>query len=569
MFFDQDASIISIPGTIISIPGTTKQALVTSFTRQLLQQQGAQLPRWGIRSLLPGDCIVAVNGRPVSDLGDMAAACSVFRTCGRYLSLLVWRSSSVLRQAVSATQLAVGSQTASIAAEAAAEAIRAVLYAQLPYPPQQHGPTLSQVAATTASTTGKHGIATFPSIAWRTHYSAPKNMLFRDVDTGRLGLEYADDEFADPDEGKRSALFLPRIEAAQFRDWLRQRKAAWRKSYEVHTLTTDEERIQEEICVRSSQDEEGGRMSSSVPVNFWSPRGYADLQHWLVDSTAKWKQRYSWNKRKRQRLEEDCHSMITLDDPFADWLRVRKNQWKVQRRKRQRLEGSVHSNIESTPMSIDSSEASFASPQLTKKRKSPPVTSPTSVVQLQQVSFPDYTRTQQKPELVLIDALLEEEERERKALETRPPVDISFLFEEGLGCPDDVVVHCFQYLDPLEHGKLLSINKKTRTALMKRNKVWRKLMPAHWKLPRRPRKPWYELYRTQLRDEKERSRKRWDDLLSKAAGILLKGDQLQKIEKLVSEAERDFNYDVNYTSGVVCERNSLLNLAVIHQRHSK
>ena len=49
--------------------------------------------------------------------------------------------------------------------------------------------------------------------------------------------------------------------------------------------------------------------------------------------------------------------------------------------------------------------------------------------------------------------------------------------------------------------------------------------------------------------------------------ILLKGDHFQSIEKLVVEAERSSNFDVNYASGVVCERNSLLNLATIHKRH--
>lgn len=42
---------------------------------------------------------------------------------------------------------------------------------------------------------------------------------------------------------------------------------------------------------------------------------------------------------------------------------------------------------------------------------------------------------------------------------------------------------------------------------------------------------------------------------------------LQKIEKLVQKGEEDFGFNVNYVSPVVCERNSILNLAVIHQRH--
>jgi hypothetical protein len=47
----------------------------------------------------------------------------------------------------------------------------------------------------------------------------------------------------------------------------------------------------------------------------------------------------------------------------------------------------------------------------------------------------------------------------------------------------------------------------------------------------------------------------------------VKGDHLQKIEKLVIKGENDFGFDANYVSPVVCERNCLLNLAVVHKRH--
>jgi ankyrin repeat protein len=70
-----------------------------------------------------------------------------------------------------------------------------------------------------------------------------------------------------------------------------------------------------------------------------------------------------------------------------------------------------------------------------------------------------------------------------------------------------------------------------------------------------------------LDKEREQHQKRWDDLLLKCAAALLSGDLLHKIEKLVENAEKDFGFDVNYVSGVVCERNSILNLAVIHNRH--
>jgi ankyrin repeat protein len=70
-----------------------------------------------------------------------------------------------------------------------------------------------------------------------------------------------------------------------------------------------------------------------------------------------------------------------------------------------------------------------------------------------------------------------------------------------------------------------------------------------------------------LRREQHDCQKRWDDLLLKCYAVLLKGDHLQKIEKLVFKGEAAFGFDANYVSPVVCERNCLLNLAVIQQRH--
>jgi hypothetical protein len=74
------------------------------------------------------------------------------------------------------------------------------------------------------------------------------------------------------------------------------------------------------------------------------------------------------------------------------------------------------------------------------------------------------------------------------------------------------------------------------------------------------------MYITKIRAEEEASRKHSDDLLVKAGAIIDKGDLLTKFEKLVVKAERDFSFNVNYTSGTVLERNSLLNWAVINKR---
>jgi hypothetical protein len=385
------------------------------------------------------------------------------------------------------------------------------------------------------------------------------NPLFRDPTNSAEPIRYIDDEYEyDPQEGLRAQLFLKRIDSdsSNFSGWLQERKLQWRSNYKVYTLQQD--------FVRD-ESQEIARDDSYGQVDFWTLQGYASFQHWLLASTTKWKQSYSWNQRKRKRLEKDCEEVVNLSThSFKKWLSVRGNQWKILRRRRQRQK------LEACPCSMANHGGPMAmdvdSPENPSGKTTLPMEgSPTSVAVILPVI---YERTVVRSELFVIDAMLEDQQqRERKdALQREQRVDISFLFDATVGCPDDVITHLLSYLDPQEHGKLLSFSSKTRAALMKREEVWRQLCPDHWTLPRRPRKPWYELYLTQLKDETQRQRKCWDDLLSRASTILLKGDHLQTIEKLVTEAERDFRFDVNYSSGVVCERNSLLNLAVIHQR---
>jgi len=79
--------------------------------------------------------------------------------------------------------------------------------------------------------------------------------------------------------------------------------------------------------------------------------------------------------------------------------------------------------------------------------------------------------------------------------------------------------------------------------------------------------PWHRLYLTKIRQEEETARKQSDDVLLKAAPIIFKADKLLQIQKLIRAAKKKFDFNFDYTSGVVCERNSLLNLAVINRRH--
>lgn len=168
----------------------------------------------------------------------------------------------------------------------------------------------------------------------------------------------------------------------------------------------------------------------------------------------------------------------------------------------------------------------------------------------------------------VIDAFLQDRERQNRSFRVRqPPFDIALLLSPVHNAPDDVVVHFMEFLQVSEQHALLVLNKSLRKCLIERPDVWRSLCPTKWKLPRRPRKAWHELYFGTLRAERDLAKKKLDDLLERAAQLLFKGDCLHALEKMVVHAEKELSFDINYCSGVVCERNSLLNLATIHKRH--
>lgn len=362
------------------------------------------------------------------------------------------------------------------------------------------------------------------------------NPLFRDPTTGNP-LPYDDNDTNDWDPDEHAQNFLHPHCTTDFSSWLADRKRKWKSTYKVYPYTqTWIEEAEKVIVVKK----EWNRSDLSVPIDFWSSQGFDTFHQWMNTSKIRWKRSYSWNKQKRRRIEDDINEIVRLEDGvnFAEWLRIRKNQWLVQRRKRQRerLSDSVV-------------EAHSASQHIHIK------------------NAPHDTILHEAPELVLIDDMLEEKERENRKKKEIPPFDVVRFMDPVEGCPDDVLVHCLSFLPVMGHGKLLCISKKTRNDLEMRELMWQQLCPSHWTLPRRPRKPWCELYLGMLRHETENARKKWDDVLSKGSTLLFKGDHVQSLEKLVAAAEKDFQFDVNYTSGVVCERNSLLNLAVIHQRH--
>lgn len=565
--------------------------------------------------LRPGDCLVAVAGRTMAqfDFGfeNVTAALRQKRT----VSLLVYRNACAVQCAAVAvaavTAAAVNSSNNNMNATPSS-IVSSFQVAQAAYWGLRSSLARMLWAVTTpfaAATAPPTASPTRPNKKRAAVRRRPQNPWFRDPATGQPGIAYCDDAFEwEPPDRSVCGNFLPPI--SNFQEWLARRKATWRNNhYRVYPIQENWIQEEEDDEKRVPKRRKKTLVEPSSPVvvvpphaDFWTAQGFTSHAHWLLTRTTQWKAGYSWNRQKRQRLEHDVQEVVHLsacrlhnsdyndnndhaggsnnNNTFADWLRVRKNQWKVQRRKRQRerqqLEeeeqlqrqaddsaaGAAEHDDASVSEEMDGSSSNSSSSVAVKKR--PPM------VWIPSASAKRHPQ-QQSGELIAIDALLEEREREQKALELRQQsqqLDISFLFDADLGCPDDAVTRIFTFLPPEEHGKMLGIDRTTRQKLMQRHKVWRQLCPPHWTLPRRPRKPWHTLYRTKLRAETEQYRKKWDDLLSKASSVLLNRDELQSIEKMVTEAERDWKFQVDYVSSVVCERNSLLNLAVIHQRHS-
>lgn len=361
------------------------------------------------------------------------------------------------------------------------------------------------------------------------------------------GLPFVDNWEFSPEDGTRSELFLPPID--DFPTWLTQKKKIWKSRYKVYKLAPAD----------SDEEFEGEKMI--VSHDFWTHQGFSSFQEWRSKSAAKWNLSYSWNKRKRQRIQKEREEIVHVSqdpDQFVHWLKIRRNQWRVLRRKRQReLAERASGKVGATGVEEMDQHQTAHAPVRPCDIDEDPTASKRRRVQVAAVQ-----------DMAAIDLILEQEEQERKRrLQARASFDLSFIFYASTGAPDDIVVHILGFLGRKEHAKLVGINASMANALKQRDQVWRQLCPKHWVLPRRPRKPWHELYFHKLRIELFESQKRWDDLLIKCSVVLGKGDQVQKIEKLVRQGEAEFGFHVNYVSPVVCERNSLLNLAIINQRH--
>jgi Ankyrin repeats (3 copies) len=361
--------------------------------------------------------------------------------------------------------------------------------------------------------------------AWR-------NPLFRD-DKGQF-LSYEDNWEFQAEDGSGGDQYLSEITSFNFFSWLNKRKEMWSENYQPHVLDYG-----------PSFDDDEDDSPITVLNDFWSQQGYSSFDEWQLDSKTRWKLQYSWNIRKRKQIKEEAEEVVSFPSPgddnvqFEKWLSVRKNQWRIQRRKRQRQ--FLLETLE------DAAATSTDVPE-----------SPRCVVSPSKTSSGD---------MVHIDALLEEELVRKRLMEkAKNRFDLAFVFDARLGACDDVIAHCMRFLHPSEHGKLLTLSKTTSGHFQEREDMWQQLCPQRWSLPRKPRKPWHEMYISKIRTEEQEARKRSDETLNMVAMILFKGDHLQKVEKLVNGAQKLFGFDINYTSGVICERNAIVNLAVIHRR---
>lgn len=377
------------------------------------------------------------------------------------------------------------------------------------------------------------------------------------------------------EDGTRAALFLAPI--GNFNAWLSRRKATWRRRYKVYELSTTEKILTESCAILEKED--NIRETCTVAFDFWNHQGFASFDDWLAARFIQWKRSYSWNARKRKRIQQDCQEVVHLAssnptvESFGHWLRVRRYQWRMLRRQRQRLiehKKGAFNDPHSAPkgsLGIVLEKGFRPSTDDVPFRSVVPVGSLPATSPLSPRKRLHLLSSEDK-ETAFIDEILEAKEEEDRRRTERPPIDIARFFDAAQGIPDDVIAHCFEYVPCREHGKLLRIDRQSSKYLRDRQQLWRSLCPQHWILPRRPRKPWHDLYLSKLKEEHLQRQKQSDDLLCKCSAALFKGDLLQKIEKLVEKAENDdAGFDINYVSGVVCERNSVLNLAVIHRRH--
>mmetsp|Transcript_39160 Transcript_39160/g.81918 ORF Transcript_39160/g.81918 Transcript_39160/m.81918 type:complete len:1072 (+) Transcript_39160:146-3361(+) len=509
-----------------------------------LQNTGLLMPY-----INPGDAIVAINGMPVSGFPSMGNLVSYIRqNCQRKMILVAMRHEHVWKAALEQMcahpvgreqqkergDMGEKQATTVHITKAVKEAWKVVLSSRV------------------GNHHAKRKMTTQPDAKKRPKIPTPvyTNSLFRDG--SRKPVPYCDNNEFDAEDGKRIRGFLNDEIEQSFHRWLRKRKATWKES-----------RPRKQICHTAEDAITEEREESSVQHTFWFANGHESFDQWLSASKSKWTRAYSWHKERRETLQSECEkevhfpldSTTTIEsqaqlNQFENWLSARKQQWRLERRKRQRhrveppgVPTEDEKTCSATGASSFECDADDPNP---------------------------CSRKSNNNQTMYFDEILEDEEERLTNKEEKmscQPMDITWVFDSQYGAPDDIIVNIMTYLLPSDHGNLLCLSFGTNFIFKQRSDMWKTLCPKHWVLPRRPRKSWCVMYITKIRAEEEASRKRSDDLLLKANIIIDKGDKLEKLMKLVRKGEKDFEFSVNYTSGVVLERNSLTNIAVIAKRH--
>jgi Ankyrin repeats (many copies) len=506
------------------IVGCVDRKLMTQYTLFSRIDQPQNQNNRSIVELRAGDVIRYINGRPVASFPSFLSIIDYFKA-NRCLWLSIARNLK-LPLGIALNQQP---QRSCHAAEEAYHILKPLLK-------RLESKTNTSKLSYSVHIKGSSSFcsAAKPTILIPTLFTNP---WFRD--TSGKQLAYDDDLEFDPDEGRRAQLFI--VPIGNVKEWLNIRKMTWRCRWKPHML------IDDDFGKDFQQSDEG-----YVSIDFWTSQGFSSFKSWKNARVTEWRRNYSWNKRKRRRIVEEANKVVHFPSPgddiiqFFEWFKVRKNQWNILRRRKQR---KAQQQMQNT--FLDSMDM---------------------MAHVQDVQQVEKLNTSKKSlfwrpirnDMLLIDSLLEEQDKKRKA--KKLTFDLKFVFDATHGAPDDVIAHCLQYLHPSEHGKLLCISYETSNAIKLRDDMWRQLCPTHWVIPRRPRKQWCDFYLSKIRQDAETSRKLSDDLIAQIGASIFKGDHMQKVEKIVSSGEKKFSFDINYASGVVFERNTILNLAVINGR---
>jgi len=600
---------------IVSNDGATSQSTPVIATTTS-DQRTTFSPSLTSRTLQPGDAIISVNGLPASTFPSVSDMASFIRKkCKDKLQIVAMREEKVwkaawneivsIRSRGSGNQLLDQRSRVSQVVGAAWQTIFVVRTTSNSKSINQIGNIPSSVrpaAPKLLSTTSIPNDANAYKIKKRKEPKHPnrlqksrKKLKFDDnatnfhlhflladtrnflnqkfTDDSGNPIPYCDNSEFDINEGTRIRRFVNDEVDINFHEWLTKRKATWRTFRKERRPPQS----RKSSLVDSGGNYEEEDATSAVNHDFWLSSGYGTFDQWLSASKLKWKRSYSWHKDRRRKLELDSEKEVhfptvpssyvkptivgnaNLLKEFENWLEVRKKQWLILRRRRQRALSEENVAVVHVENCGDNATISASADQNLVKQ---------SIAQISP-SLRLKNRLSSSPtDVMYIDEILadQEEQHNAKIEENREPLDISWIFDLQLGAPDDIIVVIMQFLNPSDHGKLLCLSWPTNFTFKKRDILWQTLCPSHWILPRRPRKSWCVIYITKIREEEELSRKQSDDLLLKANNVIYKGDQLGKIEKLVRQAEKDFGFSVNYTSGIVLERNSLLNMAVISGR---